>query len=87
MRCLIYFLSEVFQTKLRILAQGRSERYEDTILEYKKLFLARLKAAKYDCNNKECPYKESCNVIKTGIELISDQSIETFFDSIRKIYL
>lgn len=87
MRCLIYFLSEGFQTKLRILAQGRSERYEDTILEYKKLFLARLKAAKYDCNNKECPYKESCNVIKAGIELISDQSIETFFDSIRKIYL
>ncbi|MEE1257034.1 MAG: hypothetical protein UHN47_11030 [Lachnospiraceae bacterium] len=87
MRCLIYFLSEGFQTKLRILAQGRSERYEDTILEYKKLFLAWLKAAKYDCNNKECPYKESCNVIKAGIELISDQSIETFFDSIRKIYL
>lgn len=87
MNCLIYFLSEDFQNKLRILAQGRSERYEDTVSEYKKLFLVRLKAAKNDCNNEKCPYKESCNIIKAGIELIPEQRIENFFDLIRKIYL
>ena len=37
MECVIQFLDNAHQRELRLLAQRRSEKYEDTIEQYKKL--------------------------------------------------
>lgn len=71
MECVIQFLDNAHQRELRLLAQRRSEKYEDTIEQYKKLFLVQLQYLKKDCGNKECAYSQACKIIKN--ETINEQ--------------
>lgn len=86
MRCLRYFLHDSYQHKLRLFAQSKSERYEDTIDSYKKIFIAQLRIAKDSCNN-ECINKEQCAKFKEVVNGIDETSIENFFDELKNIYL
>ena len=87
MLCLIKFLSEFYQRKLRILAQGRSETYEEAIEQYRKIFLADLRYAKKECAADECPYYSTCAIVRKDIIKILENDIGKFFDEIRNVYL
>lgn len=87
MLCLIEFLDNTYQRKLRILSQGRSEQYEDVIEQYKNMFLAHLNYAKGECKQKKCIYSSACKVMKDEISKIEEDEIKEFFDKLKKIYL
>ncbi len=87
MECFIQFLDNEHQRELRLLAQRRSEKYEDTIEQYKKLFLVQLQYLKGDCENKKCAYSQACQFIKKEICAQHKEQIEVFFDEIKNIYL
>lgn len=87
MECVIQFLDNAHQRELRLLAQRRSEKYEDTIEQYKKLFLVQLQYLKRDCGNKECAYAQACKIIKNEIYAQPKAQIEEFFNEIKNIYL
>lgn len=87
MLCLIEFLDNTYQRKLRILSQGRSEQYEDVIEQYKKMFLAHLNYAKGECEQENCKYYSACKIIKDEISKIAEDKIIEFFDKLKEIYL
>lgn len=92
MLCLIEFLDDTYQRKLRILSQGKSEQYEEAIQQYKEIFLAHLNYTKQSCtekscNSKKCEYHGACQVIKKEIESIAEEEISSFFERLRKIYI
>ncbi|WP_310603357.1 hypothetical protein [Anaerosporobacter sp.] len=86
MNCFIEFLSDNYQKKLRLLAQGRSERYEESIDTYKNMFIVHWKNAICKCEEK-CVYKETCNYMKTIYKDINKNQIREFFDILKNIYL
>ncbi len=87
MDCFIQFLDNEHQRELRLLAQRRSEKYEDTIEQYKKLFLVQLKYLEKECGNTECGYREACKLIKKEVYAQDKEKVEEFFDEIKNIYL
>lgn len=88
MNCFIEFLTDYYQNKLRLLAQGRSDRYENALETYKDMFLAHWKIVQYQCEKiNDCPYKEECNYIKNIYKEIEEKEIEVFFDTLREVYL
>lgn len=87
MECLIQFLNNEYQRELRNLAQCRSEKYEDDVEQYKKLFIKQLLYVKRDCTNQTCTYQKSCNVIKLRIYKENLHRIENFFNIVKKIYI
>lgn len=87
MLCLINFLGNSSQQKLRVLAQSRSEQYENTIEQYKKIFMAHLDYACKDCGEKKCPYRDRCEIIRNKIVQENKQKIFNFFEQLKDIYL
>lgn len=87
MNCFIEFLSDNYQKKLRLLAQGRSERYEKTIDTYKEMFIVHWKNAICKCENYKCRYRESCEYLESIYKNINENQIRDFFDTLKSIYL
>lgn len=88
MECIKDFLQGSYQAKLRKFAQGMSERHEDTIDSYKKLFITHYKYVKNEnekCSN--CNMSQSCKQIRSVIGDIGETEITDFFENIRDIYL
>ena len=86
MECIKSFLDDAYQYKLRLLAQSKTERYEDTLEIYKKIFLAHLELVKKGCVH-ACSDSGACSEIRRVIDSIEVKEIEKFFDTIRKVYL
>lgn len=92
MHCIKQFLDDSYQYKLRLLAQSKSERYEDTIENYKKIFLAHYELVKKACikscpNNDLCVDYGACSEVRKIIDTIATEDIEAFFDKLKTIYL
>lgn len=85
MECVKRFLDDSYQYRLRLLAQSKSERYEDTIENYKKIFIAHFKLVN-ECG-KICKRVDTCFEIRKVVNSIRISEIEEFFDTIKKIYL
>ena len=65
MDCIKDFLDDSYQAKLRKFAQGLSERHEDTIDSYRKLFITHYNYVKYGNEKcKECPFKSIINYFR-----------------------
>ena len=86
MQCLIDFLDDTYQNRLRLLAQLKSERYEDTLDCYKNIFLANFNNIEYECTA-NCACKKYCNDIRNTINKIDEEEIIIFFDTLKQIYL
>lgn len=86
MECIKKFLNDSYQSKLRHMAQSRSERYEDTIEHYKQIFLAHLNLVTKECPE-GCVDNIICEEIRDVINEIQPKEIEDFFDNLKEIYL
>lgn len=90
MNCIICFLKDSYQTRLRNIARLKRDRFEDAIDEYKKLFLAEFDAL---CDVQECPdhsdVKEEtlewCRELHSTLEKIND--LDQWFDEIKQVYV
>ena len=88
MDCIKDFLDDSYQAKLRKFAQGLSERHEDTIDSYRKLFITHYNYVKYENEKcKECSLLKSCKQIRNKISDIEEKDIEDFFNCVKEIYL
>lgn len=88
MECLKDFLSESYQRRLRLLAQSKSDRYEDTLKNYRDTFCAHFELVMNNkCTKKDCSYRTSCNYVRNTIKKIKQDEINDFFERIRAIYL
>ena len=88
MECLKNFLSESYQRRLRLLAQSKSDRYEDTLKNYCDTFCAHFELVMNNkCKNRDCIYYLSCNYVYSIIEKIKKDEIFDFFNRVRQIYL
>ena len=88
MDCIKDFLDDSYQAKLRKFAQGLSERHEDTIDSYRKLFITHYNYVKYGNEKcKECSLLKSCKQIRNKISDIEEKDIEDFFNCVKEIYL
>lgn len=88
MECIMEFLKDEYQGKLRKFAQGISERHEDTISSYKDIFIMHYNLAKSETSAcKKCCDSYFCEEIRTVLYNISEDDITYFFDKVREIYL
>ena len=87
MGCFIQFLENSHHRELRLLEHRRSEKYEDTVEQYKKLFLTQLKHVKTECSGKGCKYSEACQLIKKAVYAQKEEQVEEFFEDVKNIYL
>lgn len=87
MNCLVEFCSDVHQKRLRLLAQARSERYEDAIDIYKELFIAHYNSIMKKCSNTKCRNRDSCLEIYNYLQKVKIGEIEEFFDGLKNVYL
>ncbi len=88
MECIKDFLQNSYQAKLRKFAQGLSERHEDTIESYKKLFIIHYNYVKEE-NEKcgKCSMLNRCRQVRKTVFDIEEKDICEFFDCIKNIYL
>lgn len=86
MECLEKFMEDSYQRKLRLLAQSKSERYEDTLENYKQIFLAHFALVKEPCD-KECIFNNACQYVRTTVQKIPEDEITYFFDELKNIFL
>lgn len=90
MACIICFFEDDFQENLRNISQQRTEKFEDTISEYKTNFIAELNHLEKVC---DCAKHKSCNTttiqwatdLETSLKSIT--TIGNYFDSIREVYV
>ena len=99
MECIFDFLLDSEQARLRKLAQLQTEKFEDTIVSYKKIFLNQLNLLKNEKIEGSCFAKEDSNEFKNTknhqqlekirkiISEVPIEDIENFFDTLRDIYL
>ena len=76
MECIKDFLQNNYQVKLRKFAQGLSERHEDTIESYKKLFIIHYNYVKYEnekCNS--CSMLNRCKQVRNTVNNIAEKDI------------
>lgn len=88
MDCIKKFLQESYQSRLRLFAQGKSERYEYTLENYSQIFFAHLDLVKKegkDCAT--CSDTLRCQKIRKVINGIKKEEIEQFFIDIQQVYL
>ena len=88
MECIKDFLQNNYQVKLRKFAQGLSERHEDTIESYKKLFIIHYNYVKDEnekCNS--CSMLNRCKQVRNTVNNIAEKDINEFFDCIKDVYL
>ena len=90
MNCIICFLKDSYQTRLRNIARLKRDRFEDAIDEYKKLFLAEFDAL---CDVSDC--HEHSDVRTETIEwsrelhtvLNNINDLGQWFDKIKQVYV
>lgn len=87
MDCLIEFCSDSYQKRLRLLAQARSERYEETIENYKKMFIAHYEHVMKGCKDGKCKNSETCEYVYKTLKRIKIKQIEEFFEGLKNVYL
>lgn len=87
MDCLIQFCSDSYQKRLRLLVQSRSERYEDTLEIYKKMFIAHYQNVMKKCKDGKCSNSDTCSLVYKTLKKIEINQIENFFDGLRSAYL
>ncbi len=87
MDCLVKFCSDNYQNRLRLLAQARSERYEEAIDIYKELFVAHYNNIMKKCSNATCQNSESCLEIYNYLQKVEVKEINDFFDNLKNVYL
>lgn len=87
MECLVEFCSDSYQKRLRFLAQGQSERYEDTLENYKKMFMAHYQNVMKKCRNRKCLNFEACQCIYKELKKTDMKKMEEFFNGIVNVYL
>ena len=76
MECIKDFLQNNYQVKLRKFAQGLSERHEDTIESYKKLFIIHYNYVKDEnekCNS--CSMLNRCKQVRNTVNNIAEKDI------------
>lgn len=87
MYCLIEFLSDEYQNKLRSISHNYSERFEDVIDSYGKLFVLHKKLCTKKCHDRTCRYKDMCAEYYAILKSIKNKEIEDFFSDIRTCYI
>lgn len=88
MECIMEFLKDDYQGKLRKFAQGSSERHEETIASYKDIFIMHYNLVKsINSNCATCINSYCCDQIRSVLKDITNEDIENFFNCIRHIYL
>lgn len=90
MECLVNFLSDIYQKKLRRISQSQADNYEDALEKYKEIFISQLRCAiKHSTKCSTCGLKCSngCNKLRKLLESISDEEIHSFFHEIKDIYI
>lgn len=89
-RCIIKFLSEDTQRRLRRVAQTQGDSFEYTLEAYKKLFITNYKfcmSNRFDCEScKECQYNISCLQVVDELKKIEVDEIENFFLGLENAY-
>lgn len=88
--CIICFLEDATQSRMRKFAQGRYDRFEDTLKAYKDDFLFRYKNSGSidDCSkHKDLPQKLKVWATKLENALPDRNEIKSYFDSIIKVYV
>ncbi|HSQ89385.1 hypothetical protein [Romboutsia sp.] len=90
MKCLVDFLSDIYQKRLRRMSQSQADNYEEALDLYKEIFISQLRCAiKYSKECKDCKLKCSigCNKLRELLESITDEEIYSFFKVIKEIYI
>ena len=88
MECIKEFLHDSYQSRLRLFAQGKSERYEDTIQNYAQIFIAHLSLVKKKSKQcKTCKNSLECSKVRDVLADIEEKEINTFFNQIKEIYI
>ena len=88
MECLKEFLHDSYQSRLRLFAQGKSERYEDSIQNYARIFTAHLSLVKKESEQcKVCKNSWECSIVRAVLAEIEEKEIDVFFDQIKEIYI
>lgn len=83
--CIICFLEDTFQYKLRKSAQLKTDRFEHSLIEYKLLFLDGFINNKLDiCDNHNT---QNNNLIRESLSEIDVKEIDIFFDDLYDSYL
>ena len=90
MACIICFLEDDYQERLRNISQSKGERFEDSLKEYKENFFGEFKYLK---GIRQCPEHNNLNYntivwatrLHQTIARINDK--ERFFESVRNIYI
>lgn len=90
MSCILCFIEDEFQERLRRLSQSKSERFEDVILDFQNTFLNELQFLNpiNECDQHNCLHsntKEIGTKFQAQIEKLSD--LNEFCRQIRNIYL
>lgn len=86
MKCIINFLDDINQKKIRRLAQSKNDSYEGTLESYKQIFISNFiyhTGFVNNCQDEKCPHKSKCNIIRD----IQIDRIENFFDEIKDCYI
>lgn len=90
MSCILCFLDDDFQEKLRLDAQAKTDRFEDALIEYKKIFLDEFNSLQkintcQDHKHINAIAQECCE--KLYNHLLTNKSIDSYFDRLRCIYI
>lgn len=83
--CLICFLEDAYQYKLRKSAQLKTDRFEHSLIEYKLLFIEHFLMNKNSiCDNHKT---DNNNKIRAAVNTIDIKEIDSFFDRLHHCYL
>ena len=82
--CLICFLQNRLQANLRVRAQLRSDRFEQTLMGYKESFIYNFK--KY-ATLELCKEHEDYEVLNSRLKRVNTEEIENIFEELHKIYI
>ncbi len=89
MDCLVYFLSDIYQKKLRRLAQVKCECYEDALDEYKNLYISYFGDVVNNkmCKSCELECSDECDNLRDIMKTIDKDEIIDFFNTLKQTYV
>lgn len=90
MDCLVNFLSDIYQKRLRRMSQSQANNYEEALDIYKTIFVSQLRCASEhskDCEKCKLKCQKECQKLSELINSVEDEKINNFFKEIKEIYI